>query len=672
MKKFLLPGLLSISMLFLATCINAQDPPSVVWYGFFPGAGNYESGNYTANDIKESPHGGYVIVGSRKVSATNGYSEVVVMRVDQVGDGIHMDWGEEHGGTNFEGIPWDQEAYDMFITPDYPHVSYMVTGYRDTTLTSASTPPGLMLMEVWGDGSVLFDSLYYNNNQHHIMGRSIHPAIDGGFIIAASFREDGGGTEQTMVTRLVENEEGKYIHTHMPFYQIIPVGQNGYARWIHQFGDGYLMGGSAYVDLTSKFDLFIQKLSEDRVLEWTEYYGMEDMDEFADALVFGDTVYIAGSAAVPIPGTSYYKDQVYVIKAGSEGEVIWENTYGGSFRHYSNKIMMTGEGDLLVAGTAYDAVNHTYMFLMKIDAETGDSLWTQSFTESFTYAGIRDAIRTDDFGYLVAGRGSYGQSQDPHVYMMKMDPGDEKEHLQIPRVGLSIPIIQSATAIDEINFTADVDSIYGVTVVIDSLFHPSVGDLEVTITHSGTTVTLADRPAHSGENFIATGFSDLQYKLLDWDFAPYSSWYKPEDPLSVFNSLKPIGDWILSITDHGTGGTKASTRALEGWSLNFLTESGSGVGIPTMELMANFGLEPIRPNPVNQEAIISFQIPKQAAVNLKVYNQLGQELASLANEDLPEGMHSRIWNPGSLAPGTYFIHLEAGGMISVRKAIIVK
>jgi hypothetical protein len=203
--------------------------------------------------------------------------------------------------------------------------------------------------------------------------------------------------------------------------------------------------------------------------------------------------------------------------------VIWEVTYGGANRHYANKIMMTGEGDLLVAGTAYDASMHTHMFLMKIDAETGDSLWTLSYEQSFTYAGIRDAIRTDDFGYLVAGRGSYGQTQDPHVYLMKLDHGDEKEHLQIPRVGLDIPISPAATATDAISFTTDVDEIYGVSVVIDSLFHPSVGDLEVTLSHDGTTVTLADRPLHSGENFISTGFSDTQYKLLDWDFAPYSS-----------------------------------------------------------------------------------------------------------------------------------------------------
>ena len=103
-----------------------------------------------------------------------------------------------------------------------------------------------------------------------------------------------------------------------------------------------------------------------------------------------------------------------------------------------------------------------------------------------------------------------------------------------------------------------------------------------------------------------------------------------------------------------------------------LVDTEGGTGTPTLEMLENFGLESIRPNPVNQEAHITFQIPRNGPVNLKVYNQLGQEVASLAREELPAGTHTRVWNPGDLAPGTYFIQLQSGGMISVRKAIIAK
>lgn len=608
------------------------------------------------------------MVGSRKIQATNGYSQVMVMRVDEEGNEISMN--QVFGGANSEGIPWDQEAYDMIITPT-PNISYLVTGYRDTTLTSAETPPGLFLTEVWGNGSVLFDSLYFNNNLHHIKGQCIQPAIGGGYIIACDFREDGGGTDQTMVTRMVKNGEGKYEAIDMPSYRVIPVGQSGYARWIRQFGDGYLLGGSAYTGPDTKTDLFIQKLDADRVLQWTKYYGWEDTDEFADALTHGDTVYVAGSGSVLVPGTTYYRDQIYVIKADASGGVLWEKTYGGSQRHFANKIMMTGEGDLLVAGFYYDASMHSQMILMKIDAETGDSLWTQDYGDFYS-AGFRDAIRTDDYGYLTVGRANYGGSQNPVVHVMKLDHGNETSHLMIPRENLGLSIVPSATLTDVIDFTTDVDRIYGVSVRIDSLLHPSVGDLEVTLSHDGKTVALVDRPVHSGENFIATGFRDTEFRHLDWDYAPYTGWYLPEDPLSVFLSSAPGGAWTLSVMDHGTGGLKAADRVLEGWSLNLLTEAGTGTGLPEEQLLVNFGLEQVRPNPFGQEAFISFRLPAPGPVKLRVFNQLGQLVGQVIDEDLPEGMHERLWQPGPLAPGTYFFHLESGGMISVRKAVLAR
>jgi hypothetical protein len=664
MRKLYIPALFSLLFLFLPFGIHAQVPPKIVWEEFLPKP--YPTSTYTAYDVKQSPYGSYVITGNRKIQAANGYSEVIVMRIDEEGVGIEMN--EVFGGTNSEGIPWDQEAWDMIITPA-PLISYLVTGYRDTTLTDAETPPGLFLTQVWGNGAVLFDSLYFNNNLHRITGRCIQPAIEGGYIIACDFREDGGGTSQTMLTRMVMNEEGKFVAPDFPAYRTVPVGLSGYATWIRQFGDGYLMGGTAANGPNTMSDMFLQKLDADRILEWTKYYGWEESDNFADALVYGDTVYMAASVRVIPPGMMDYKDQIYVSKLNATGEVLWEETYGGLYRHFANKILMTGEGDLLVAGSYWDAAMHAHMILMKIDAETGDSLWTQEYGDYYS-SGIRDAIRTDDFGYLTVGRANFTSSQHPQVHVMKLDHGNETAHLMFPRENLGLFITTDAPASDAIDFTTDVDTIYGVSVVIDSLMHPSVGDLEVTLTHNGTIVTLVDRPVHSGENLLHTGFMDAAYRNLDWDYAPYTGWYLPEDPLRVFMTPPAEGDWTLTVMDHGSGGKKATTGVLEGWSLNLLVEAAGGTGIPNQESLMNFGLESVRPNPFSQEAIIGFRIAEPGPVKISVYNQLGQLVEILANEDLPEGLHERLWHPGNLAPGTYFIHLESGGMVSVRKAML--
>ncbi len=667
MKRISIPFLLCLLFLFVFNDIYAQDPPGIDWADRFPGA--YETGNYTANDVKQSPYGGYVMVGSRSLTYQSlGYHEAMIMRVDEEGFEISMQ--QTSTGTGNGGFPWDQELNDMIITP-MPYITYLATGFRDVTLNNSESPPGLLLMEMAGDGRVLFDSLYYNNNLHHVTGHCIQPAIGGGYIITGEFREDGGGTSQSFVTRLAKNEYDEYVFLDSPVIKAIPAGQNGYATWIRQFGGGYLLGGSAFTSPNTKFDLFLQKLNEDYTEAWTRAYGGIDSDEFADALIHGDTVYLAGTKGIPVSGTDYFKDQIYVARLNAAGEVDWEKTYGGTHRHFANKIMRTGEGDLLVAGFYYDASMHSQMILMKIDAENGDSLWTQDYGDFYS-AGFRDAIRTKDFGYLTIGRASTSATQDPRVYAMKLDNSSDRTSLLTERDDLGLNIVAGSSVQDVLSVSGDLYNTFGLSVTIDSLLHPSVGDLEISLEHAGINVKLIDRPPHSGENFLHTTLLDVAETLIAKGYAPYSGWYLPEEPLLPFLNHLPIGDWTLTVTDHGIGSRKATSRVLEGWSLNLLTESGSGTGIPVEEQLAGFGLEQIRPNPVGEEALVSFRIARPGPVKLRVYNQLGQLVDQVVDEDLPEGLHERSWQPASLAPGTYFFHLESGGMISVRKAMLAR
>jgi len=155
MKKLAAPLLLTLSIIFVSHMILAQDPPTVTWDDFLPNA--YSIGNYTANDVKQTPDGSFVMVGTRSMTYQgNGYNEAMIMRIDQDGNEIAM---QQTSTGASQGFPWDQELYDLLITP-MQKTTFLVTGFRDTTLISEDTPPGLLLMELGENGSVLFDSLY--------------------------------------------------------------------------------------------------------------------------------------------------------------------------------------------------------------------------------------------------------------------------------------------------------------------------------------------------------------------------------------------------------------------------------------------------------------------------------------------------------------------------------
>jgi len=78
------------------------------------------------------------------------------------------------------------------------------------------------------------------------------------------------------------------------------------------------------------------------------------------------------------------------------------------------------------------------------------------------------------------------------------------------------------------------------------------------------------------------------------------------------------------------------------------------------------------PNPSNPKSKIDYQLPVDGKVSIKIYNLLGQEVASLVNELKPAGYHTAEFDGSSLASGVYFYRIEAGDYKQVKKMILVK
>ena len=57
---------------------------------------------------------------------------------------------------------------------------------------------------------------------------------------------------------------------------------------------------------------------------------------------------------------------------------------------------------------------------------------------------------------------------------------------------------------------------------------------------------------------------------------------------------------------------------------------------------------------------------------LKIYNMLGEEVATMVNERLTPGVYTKIWNDATLPSGTYLYRLKAGDVTLVKKMVIVK
>lgn len=73
-----------------------------------------------------------------------------------------------------------------------------------------------------------------------------------------------------------------------------------------------------------------------------------------------------------------------------------------------------------------------------------------------------------------------------------------------------------------------------------------------------------------------------------------------------------------------------------------------------------FVLEQNYPNPFNPSTMITFQLPSESFVNLKVYNSLGQEVSTLINEVQTAGFHQVEFDAKDLSSGIYYAVIRVG------------
>jgi len=89
-------------------------------------------------------------------------------------------------------------------------------------------------------------------------------------------------------------------------------------------------------------------------------------------------------------------------------------------------------------------------------------------------------------------------------------------------------------------------------------------------------------------------------------------------------------------------------------------------------VVKNFALCQNYPNPFNPSTRIEFSVPKSAFVMVKVFNLLGEEVATLASREFNAGRYTVGWNASSAPSGVYFYRLTAGSFVDTKKMLLLR
>ena len=160
-----------------------------------------------------------------------------------------------------------------------------------------------------------------------------------------------------------------------------------------------------------------------------------------------------------------------------------------------------------------------------------------------------------------------------------------------------------------------------------------------------------------------------------------SNIFTGSDGVGVYLSTNNGANW----TAVNTGLTDASVLALSVYENYLYAGTSGGMGVwkrPLSEIISvqnisteipdNFRLNQNYPNPFNPITNIEFSIPKQANVNITVYDALGKLVASLLDQRLSAGTYKVDFDGAGYSSGVYFYRLETEGFVETKSMVLLK
>ena len=131
---------------------------------------------------------------------------------------------------------------------------------------------------------------------------------------------------------------------------------------------------------------------------------------------------------------------------------------------------------------------------------------------------------------------------------------------------------------------------------------------------------------------------------------------------------------LKSVVGQGFVGTMAGTSSII--ESGFLADTSLRPVITSVadrtEIPKEYALQQNYPNPFNPSTTIRMELPHSSQVSLKVYNALGQEVATLVEEERMAGVYDVRFDAGGYASGMYVYRLRAGDVMLTKRMLLIK
>ncbi len=191
----------------------------------------------------------------------------------------------------------------------------------------------------------------------------------------------------------------------------------------------------------------------------------------------------------------------------------------------------------------------------------------------------------------------------------------------------------------------------------------------VTVTDDNADGVSGPGTTNHGEIFVTDGSGDTRVELQDGNHHYENMWDAAlaNDPSNIFVGLGAKFSEVRGILYYSFSYYKLAPRKDDDF-VGFVTDvqENNSSTPKSYELSQNY------PNPFNPSTVITYSIPNESSVSLKIYNLIGQEVKTLVDENKVPGTYNVNFNASNLSSGIYFYILRAGNYYQVKKMMLIK
>ena len=385
----------SLFFLLMVSCLNGQNITINHSYG--------GSGVDNLRDFISTSDGGCLLAGTTSSpdgdisNGTYGYVDYWIVKTDV--NGV-VEWEKNYGGSDFDYLE------SIIQTTDG---GYMLGGRARSSDGDVGGTGGrydYWIVKTDSNGNIEWEKDYGSLQWEELS--SVIQTADGGYLIGGHSEEASGD---------VSGNNGN------DDYWIVKIDVLGNIEWEQNYGTatneimkemiqttdgGYMLGGSTVGSTSS--DYWMVKIDANGNVEWSQYYG-ENSEGLETFIQTNDGGYLL--CGWVIVNGNYNGLSSWVVKIDANGNIEWDQTYGGSERDYLRAITQLDDGNYLLAGSTQSSDGdigdnnstssiHRYdAWVIKTDVN-GNIEWSQNYGGTKS-DGFEKIIIDSNGNYVLAG-----------------------------------------------------------------------------------------------------------------------------------------------------------------------------------------------------------------------------------------------------------------------------